>query len=376
MKKVKTCVYAIALNEIKFVDRFMDHCEGADLVLVCDTGSTDRTPERLRERGAVVYDIVQKPWRFDVPRNTALHLIPKDIDICLSIDLDEFLQPGWVDVLDKAWQDSNGTITRIAYDYIWNWKSDGSPDIRFYADKIHHRHNYIWRHPCHETLYYDGSDTERRVTLPDLQLQHHADITKSRGQYLHLLKMAVEEDQENDRMAHYYARELFFRGQYQEAIDEFNRHLSLPNARWLEERASSYRYMSRCYRNLGKFKESQDIALKGVQEYDQTREPWLELARAAYSTKDWHTCFYAATKCLSITTRSFTYMGDSTSWGVEPHDLAALAAYNLGYYKEALDQGRKALGFDVLDQRLQTNLDFYLKKYNEEILRENKENRQ
>ena len=367
MKKVKTCVYAIALNEIKFVDRFMDHCEGADLVLVCDTGSTDGTAERLRERGAVVYDIIQKPWRFDVPRNTALNLIPNDIDICLSIDLDEFLQPGWDKAINREWKKHEGKIKRIAYDYIWNWTEDGRPDIRFNADKIHHRHNYIWRHPCHETLYYEGDDHELRIVIDDLQLQHHADVTKSRGQYLHLLKMAVEEAPENDRMRHYYARECFFKSQHEEAINQFETHLSLPNAQWKEERAASYRYMSRAYRYLNKLKESQDAALQGTLEWPWSREPWLELARACYSTKDWHTCFYAVTKCLSINQATRSYMGDSASWGQEPYDLAALAAYNLGYFLEAYENGKKAYELNINDQRLKNNMNYYLEKYNEEL---------
>lgn len=359
MKKVKTCVYAIALNEIQFVDRFMKHCGGADLVLVCDTGSTDGTPQRLRELGATVYDIVQKPWRFDVPRNTALNLIPSDIDICLSIDLDEFLQPGWVEAIDEAWQEHKGDIKRISYDYIWNWTAEGKPDIRFFADKIHHRHNYIWRHPCHETLYYVGEGHEHRIQLPKVILEHHADVKKSRSQYLPLLKMAVDEDPKNDRMCHYYARELFFNARWQEAIDEFERHVSLSRATWDEERASSYKYMSRCYRHLGKLKESQEAALKGTIEYGFSREPWMELARAAYANSDWTSCFHAATKCLSIQHRTTTYMGDSSSWGYEPYDLAALSAYYLGYKNVALEHGKKALELNPTDERLKKNMEYY-----------------
>jgi len=357
--KVKTCVYAIALNEIKFVDRFMEHCKGADLVLVCDTGSTDGTPQRLRELGATVYDIIQKPWRFDVPRNTALNLVPKDIDICLSIDLDEFLQPGWAEAIDKHWQESKGTIHRISYDYIWNWTVDGKPDTRFFADKIHHRHNYLWRHPCHETLYYVGEGAENRVCIPEVILEHHADVTKSRGQYLPLLKMAVDEDPNNDRMAHYYARELFFKAKYSEAIEELKRHLDLPTARWNEERASSYRYMSRCYRNMGQLKESQDAAFNGVRECNFTREPWMELARAAYANKDWQTCFYASSNCLRIEQRTGSYMGDSTVWGHEPYDLCALSAYYLEHKEIALENGKKALELNPTDDRLKKNLEYY-----------------
>lgn len=358
--RAKTCVYAISLNEIKHVDLFMDANKEADLVLVCDTGSTDGTAERLRERGAVVYDIVQKPWRFDVPRNTALSLIPNDIDFCLSIDLDEYLQPGWNDALQREWTISGGTLHRIAYDYIWNWKEDGTtPDIRFYADKIHHRKNYRWRHPCHETLYYQGDVPENRIIIPDLVLHHRADNSKSRGQYLPLLKMAVDEDPENDRMRHYYARELMYYNHNEEAIKQFDIHLGLPSAQWKEERCSSLRFRSRCLRNLKKLVESQQTAMLATLEWPHSREPWLELARAAYATKDWHTCYYAATKCLSITERTMTYIGESVCWGYEPYDHAALAAYNLGLYEKAYEYGKEAVNLNPQDPRLQSNLDFY-----------------
>jgi tetratricopeptide (TPR) repeat protein len=359
VNKVKTCVYAIALNEIKHVDLFMQHCKGADLVLVCDTGSTDGTPERLRELGAVVYDIVQKPWRFDVPRNTALGLIPVDIDLCLSIDLDEYLQPGWDTVLDAAWQACNGNIKKVSYDYIWNWNSDGTPDTRFFADKIHHRHGYIWRHPCHETLYWNGKGEEVRVQLPDLVLHHRADDTKSRGQYLHLLKLAVDEDPSNDRMSHYYGRELMFNSQAAEAIEELNRHLNLPTAQWEEERCASARYISRCYRSLNKFKESKDWAHRAILMWPHTREPWLELARAAYADNDWMTCFWAASKCLEINTRTMSYMGASDCWGYEPYDFAALSAFNLQMYNQAVILGEEAIKLAPTNDRLIKNLECY-----------------
>ena len=45
----KICVYAIAKNEIKFVDRFFNSVKEADYVCVLDTGSTDGTFERFKE---------------------------------------------------------------------------------------------------------------------------------------------------------------------------------------------------------------------------------------------------------------------------------------------------------------------------------------
>lgn len=55
MNKYKICVYTICKNEEQFVDRWMDSMSEADMIVVTDTGSTDRTVEKLKERGAVVH---------------------------------------------------------------------------------------------------------------------------------------------------------------------------------------------------------------------------------------------------------------------------------------------------------------------------------
>ena len=70
----KVCVYAICKNEEQFVDRWMDSMGEADQVVVLDTGSTDRTVEKLRARGALVTVEEITPWRFDVARNRSLEL--------------------------------------------------------------------------------------------------------------------------------------------------------------------------------------------------------------------------------------------------------------------------------------------------------------
>lgn len=100
---MKIWVYAIAKNERKFCDRFMASCAGADGVSVLDTGSNDGTPERLHELGADVGVVTVSPWRFDTARNIALEMVPDDVDVCVSLDLDEVLSPGWREDLERDW---------------------------------------------------------------------------------------------------------------------------------------------------------------------------------------------------------------------------------------------------------------------------------
>ena len=183
-KKPKICVYAISKNEEQFVERFCKSASDADLVLIADTGSTDKTIELAKQHGARVHDICISPWRFDHARNAALALIPKDIDICVSLDLDEVLEPGWREAIEAAWVDG---VTRLRYLYDWGL------GIVFYYEKIHARHGYHWHHPCHEYPRADGRITEKFGTVDKLLVVHHADHTKSRGQYLDLLELSVKE---------------------------------------------------------------------------------------------------------------------------------------------------------------------------------------
>ena len=69
---MKIVVYAICKNEEQFVERWMDSMSEADQVVVLDTGSTDESVRRLRDRGALVTEEAVVPWRFDTARNRSL----------------------------------------------------------------------------------------------------------------------------------------------------------------------------------------------------------------------------------------------------------------------------------------------------------------
>ena len=76
MRHFKVGVYAICKNEEKFAEAWMNSMSEADIIVVTDTGSTDKTVEILETKGAVVYKEEIIPWRFDVARNIALNFVP------------------------------------------------------------------------------------------------------------------------------------------------------------------------------------------------------------------------------------------------------------------------------------------------------------
>ena len=352
---MKIAVYTIALNEEKFVERWYESAKDADYLLIADTGSTDATRETAEKLGIHVHSIKVAPWRFDIARNASLVLLPSDIDYCIALDMDEVLVPGWREELKKAHEKN---LTRPRYKYTWNWNADGSPGLTYGGDKIHTRQGYRWKHPVHEVLVTD------RITQVEgwvgLEIHHHADNSKSRGQYLPLLKIAVEEDLTDDRNAFYYGRELFFHKEKEKAAEEFKRHLSLPRATWKPERAASMRYIAKCLPD-----EAEYWLKKAIDEAPGRREALVDLAKHYYNTKDWENSLKYAEKALEITEKPLEYLCEAEAWGEAPWDYAAIATYNLKIYDKAFTYSKKALEINPKDERLVKNFIFCQKAYEE-----------
>ena len=351
MTAVKIWVYAIAKNEEQFCERFMASCAGADGVSILDTGSTDGTVEQLRELGAHVEIREIAPWRFDTARNESLKLVPEDVDVCICLDLDEVLAPGWHEALEAAW--TPGT-TRGRYLYVWSHDANGGDGVTFYADKIHARHGYHWRCPVHEVPEAEGTETQ--TIIPDLRIDHWPDSRKSRASYLPLLELAVSEDPANDRNMHYLGREYYFHRQWGRAIETLMRHLAMPSATWRAERAASMRYIARCCAALGDGLSAVHWLERAAQEAPTQREAPYELAMYYYGKEQWAECLYWARKTLAITQRDNNYMTDPAAWGAEPYDLAAIAAWHLKEYGLSVYMAAWAVKLAPEDERLRNNL--------------------
>ena len=346
---MKICVYAISKNEEQFVERFCAAAKDADIILIGDTGSTDATVAKAHECGAVVRDIFISPWRFDLARNAVLALIPRDVDVCISLDLDEELQPGWREEIERVWKDDT---TRLRYMFDWGC------GISFYYEKIHARHGYMWHHPCHEYPVPDGRIQEVWAQTDMLLAVHKPDPTKSRGQYLDLLELSVKEDPDCPRNAFYYARELSFHRKWQESIDACEAYLKLPRAVWANERCYAYRVVGRCYSELHDTQNAERAFHLAASEAPNTREPWCELAMLMYRQHRWAECFAYAMRALQITNRLMVYTVDPEVWGAQPHDLASIAAWHLGLKTVSIEQAQIAVEKAPWDQRLQQNLRF------------------
>lgn len=377
-RPLKIVVYAIAHNEAKFVDRWMASMKEADEVVVLDTGSDDGTPDMLRALGAKVEtmrfakwgtvdeyrNILShgdvKPWRFDLARNESIRLAAKlvpDADILVCTDPDEFFLSGWRAKLESAWRkyrkERGVWPTTATYEYVWNFNQDGSDGVKFLYEKIHSPHGAAWTHPVHEVLSYS---VEKRVVRVDgMRLEHHADPTKSRGQYLHLLELSVEEDPNDDRNAHYLGREYMFYRRWDDCIRTLERHLSLPRATWRAERAASMRFIAKCHGEQGDTERQELWLRRAMLEEPTQREAALELAELLHTRKDWMSLVRACEACLAVKERRLSYLTRPDCWGARPYDLYSIGLWYSGRREEAIRANEEAMRLAPDDKRLKDN---------------------
>lgn len=212
----KIGVYALCKNEEKHAHDWAESCKDADVRVVTDTGSTDSTVVWLRQCGVEVVTGYVCPWRWDDAHNLSLNHLPPDVDIAIRLDLDERLQPGWREAVEKAW---TGNVNNLRYRYAWSVKADGTPGLEFLSDRVHARDGFRWAQATHEGLMC-WTGPKIQAFAEGLRIDHHRDTGKVHKSDLTLLRVAVRESPLDARARWYLAREMDYHGM-PEAAAEF-----------------------------------------------------------------------------------------------------------------------------------------------------------
>ncbi len=337
---MKIAVYTIALNEEWCSERWATSTVGADVRVVLDTGSSDRTVEVLRDAGVTVHQGAVIPFRFDIARNSALALVPADVDICVSLDMDELLDDGFLPALRAAWAEQ-------PFDSAMTWIDTGS---WWKCHRVHSRQGWRWFMPCHEVMMHYGDGPDRRVDIDTAKIYHRPNAAPRTNRYRPLLEMAVHEQPSDGRAWTYLTRECFFQQDRPALLEAAEKAVELGG--WAAERAAVCRWAAWADPNA-----ELDWLQRGVETAPGEAEAWHALA-TYQKDRDWQACFDAAVRGLQCS-QAAHYLADQgvRAWGL--HDLAALAAHFLGDPETAIAHGEAACAADPSSGRLTANLYYY-----------------
>ena len=287
-------------------------------------------------------------------------MIPEDFDICVSLDLDEVMRPGWKENILKVWNDNT---TRLHYTYNWLIENNVAK-ISFYSDKIHKRKGAFWVNPVHEIVKFHEPETI--VTTDDVIIDHYPDKNKSRKSYLPLLELSIKEDPQNDRNMHYLGREYMYYGKWNDAIDTLIKHLKMKSATWSDERCASMRFIARCYKNLQRYDEALMWLEKAIKEAPYLRDPYAEIALLYYSLEDYKMVIYYANKALEINYNPKTYINEIFSYDETLNDILSISYYYENDLNNAIKNANIALEINPNNERIKENLIIFKNQKNTE----------
>ena len=319
MANLKIAVYAIARDEQKFVERFMKSCQEADVIVVgVDHGDT--TGDLLTAAGAQCYDVsLPDGFRFDAYRNEVLAVIPKDVDVCVSLDLDEVLEPGWREAIERAWVPG---VTRLHYKLQW------SEDRSFQYDRIHARHGYIWRHANHEAVYAIDRSKEN-IANCDLVVSHYPEKKAGRAKNLQLLELSVQEEPNSARMRWYLAREYTYEEKPGMCIKHMAEYFRL-NSVWQAERCWAAIFAGRSYVKLGYEIDGLAWFHFAVRCCPNLRDPYFELAWYHFYRYDYEAALAEIRSALSIAKNKHNFCESNYAYTEQIYILEARCLIGLG----------------------------------------------
>ncbi len=327
---MKVAITAIAKNEIDNVAGFVEACHEADVIGVLDTGSTDGTREKLDALGALIGTAEITPFRFDEARNQALDALPVDIDVVISIDLDERLQPGWREALEQAWSDKYDSLS---YWYVAEWQDEAMtiPAVQSWRSKIFKRQGMKWFRQVHEVpLKTDGSDPTLGF-CKEIIVHHYQ--TGERN-YEPLLSALIAESP--DKIEAYVQRAVEWGklGEFEKCIADYQTYIKLTvEYEYTDRSCTKYQHIDgqRAYAHIGiaqaRHKLGQnaqliiDELLQSVAACPNLREAWVYLADGFSSVGNYPMAYGAAMTALNITSNGIHSM-DARCWGEYPKDLA------------------------------------------------------
>jgi len=336
---MKVAIYALARNEADNVERWESSCREADVRVVTDTGSTDNTVELLEAAGVTVARGAPIPWRWDDAHNLSLMHSPADADVVIRLDLDEALDPGWREALERDWKPET---TKLRYWYWW------SHEVRFRCDRIHARTGYRWTGATHEGLVrWDGDEVQTQSD--GVVIRHHRQPGKTHKTDLTLLRQAVRENPADARMQWYFARELDYADDAA-CVEEFTKYLAMPGGA-ANERAYARRVMGRRDQR-GRARHMLGSMLESPLE----PEAYVHVAELAWAKGDPVGTLYWARQALNCSDENRSHASDPAAYGEFPADVAYSAAYKLGLMEEALSHAKEAARRNPSSQRHADNV--------------------
>lgn len=365
---MKFTITLIAKNESKTLPRLMESLseftsKGGQVVLV-DTGSTDNTVELAKSLGCKVEAVgnrfrvvVSLPMAMRINTEYGDHANPivlqgdkffdyasarnfaaslAETDMVWHPDCDEVFTKLDLDAINKAIEEG---AEQIYSTIVASHDAAGNPEIQFNHSRFYNRNKMHWTGMTHETIVPIEGEV-KAITLPEtvIKLEHFQNPLSVRGHYLVGLAFDRLTNPNDARKAHYFARELMYRGRFDLAVEAFKAHIAMNG--WSVERAASMCMAGDCYMFLKNKDEAFKYYLMAFDADPTRREPLMKMAEYYYNNRRPEPLIALLNAVLSIKDND-SYMNHRPYYEHLPHEMMYWALWQ----KEEITASR--MHFDV-----------------------------
>lgn len=384
MDKPSFSVVCIARNEEKTLPRLVaslsDFKKRGGEIIILDTGSSDATAQIARDLGCIVHEVADKfrvtidevmaqeinikfcesgdndiveagQTLFDYAsaRNYAATLSTNDM---ISMpDCDEIFTAFDIDLLNDRIK--NGA-TQFEYNFVFAHDESGKPIVQFTHSKFYDRTKMNWVGVIHEVL--SGTSNKEFITEDKVKLEHYQNVETNRSGYLVGLAYDCFINPDNDRNAHYFARELMYRGYFTSAIAHFKRHIAMD--KWVTENAQSMIFIGDCFIHLGKEDEALAWYVNSFGKEPNRREPLMKLAEHYYRKQMPQQALSYAIAALEIKGTSY-YANYEPYYQNIPHEILYWGYWQLGNKEKSKEHFWKAFNYAPTNAKYMGDSVFY-----------------
>ena len=310
--------------------------EIADEIIIVDTGSTDKTKEIAAAFTDKIYDF---SWIDDFAAARNFSFAKAGMDYIMWLDADDYIDVENQHKLLALKNNLDPKTDVVMMPYHVAFDENDIPTFSYYRERLMKRsQHFIWIGAVHEAITPRGV-----IEYSEIAVQHKKCKVNDPDRNLNIFKKLLRDGKALDtRQKYYYARELYYHQQYNEAIHAF-KDFFVAKDRWVENSIGACLDLARCYRQLGE----EDKALRSLFNsflYDRPRaEICCEIGLIKMENKQyeqaifWYEC--ALNSGEAIKNGGFSSID---CFGYIPYMQLCVCYDQLGEYQKAYECNEKA----------------------------------
>lgn len=344
----------IVRDEEDVISRCLDSVKDiVDEIIIVDTGSKDNTKEIVKGYTDKVFDF---EWidDFSAARNYSFSKATKDF--ILWLDADDVILEGDREKFKDLKQKLDHNVDIVMMKYNVGFDENGNITLSYFRERLLKRiNNYQWMEPVHEYLELNGN-----IINSDICITHKKERPTVGGRNIAIYKKAILRGTDlTPRGLYYYARELFYNEEYDDAIEYFNKFLDTEKG-WREDNISACHNLSICYNNKNDKKNMLRALLKSF-EYDTPRaEICCQLGYYYLSNKEYEKAIFWYKLVLELE-KPIDNWGfiQHDYWGYIPCIQLCVCYERLGNIEEAIKYNDRAAEYKPNDPAVEYNRNYF-----------------